>query len=170
MRKPTKTCPTCGEMFRRRPPPSKPNGYTYCTACESAKVRAYGKGLTESECEDCGVAVKVRRQTVYQARSDARNGSDRPHRVLCGGCGEARWRAAGEAARVYPINPAGKHLCRAPVPGGCDHPRKTGGKRAGSAPLCHGHDKRRTRGRPIDTPINETMSRSHKAAAAKRKA
>lgn len=68
-----------------------------------------------------------------------------------------RIREAKEAERRS-FMASGAPRCQAPVPGGCFrsvHKKGKGGDRGRhyTGELCAGHDKRRQRGRPIDTPI-----------------
>ena len=158
----TKVCPDCGVRFYRWCPGAGAvaqdgtrYGSAYCRRCMNERTKAWHREPSGwlRRCEHCDEWFPTMNRQEYGGR---------PRPRFCS------HRCRGLASRTYKENPAGSHLCRAPVPGGCPLPRGDNGK--GSQPLCMAHDKRKQRGRPIDTPVNMKMSKGGRAGQARRRA
>lgn len=131
-------CPRCGRRYKVH----RPRSYV-CRACERSYGRAWMKEVVGKwKCARCGKSFPLNRATRYRLQGGTQKN------VYC----SAACRNAAKRTR-YALNPRGPEYCRAPVPGGCDRLRVPSCKGKRFNALCYGHDKRRERGQPLDTPL-----------------
>lgn len=131
-----KTCPDCGARFRQKVYPSGGTD-SYCRPCRNERSYRSGRErVVPYRCETCDGHFMGRRQSKNPSQAGSR---------FCSPDCQAVYSSLYSSK--YPVNPNGPHLCRAPVPGGCQRERKT------HSSLCYAHQKRVERGTRIDTPV-----------------
>lgn len=86
---PVKHCSSCGEFFKRKPPPSNPSGYSRCKSCDNKASLEFKLKRVDHPCDGCGETCRPQRQRIYNQRSRIRRGYTWS-RILCDSCNESR--------------------------------------------------------------------------------
>lgn len=139
-----KKCPRCGVVFARRF--DRGGGSPYCRGCATFyAIKAQHKPSdVVKACAGCGAPFRLKMRQVYVERY---------------GLAPSTYCTSECYHKSTSISPDG--YCVAPCRPSCPFPVSKHG-------LCQGHDQRKKRGQPLDTPLQARLSAALRAAKAGR--